>query len=107
MLHSELEEEHARWERFNDDAAEAVRLANSEAFCAKIVARVDDVNRRWRQLQQALKMQIDGLIEARQRAEEFAEIQLGLRQQIRAAESALNDAVGLRLACPCKMRRKF
>jgi len=65
MLHSELLDERPRWVRFNDDAAEAVRLAQSEAFCTRIVASVDDLNRRWRQLELTLEGRLTALEEAR------------------------------------------
>lgn len=94
MLQSELADEQPRWERFNDDASEVVRLAESESFRGKTVDRVDELNRRWRQFEQSLTHRLGAMTEARQRVETFDALQRKLRQKIRRSEMELNDVAG-------------
>jgi hypothetical protein len=65
MLQVELQDEPVRWACFNEDASGVVRLTQSEAFCSRIVAKVDDLNRRWRQFEQSLATRLTALTEAR------------------------------------------
>ncbi|KAI3410026.1 hypothetical protein GPALN_006390 [Globodera pallida] len=96
MLEAEFVDERPHWERFNDDAAEVVRLADSEPFCAKIVARVDELNRRWRQLEQSLTARVNGLGASRRTTEEFDLLLRELQRKVRSVELSLNETAGLR-----------
>ncbi|KAL3114470.1 hypothetical protein niasHT_019974 [Heterodera trifolii] len=96
MLLAEFVDERPHWERFNDDAAEAVRLADSEQFCAKIVCRVDELNRRWRQLEQRLATRVNELSESRRTADEFDALARDLQRKVRSVEQSLNEATALR-----------
>jgi hypothetical protein len=65
ILETEMADERPRWNRLNDDAIEAVKLAQSETFSARIVARMDELNRKWRELEKSLEMKLTALNEAR------------------------------------------
>jgi hypothetical protein len=87
ILGEEQRNESPRWIKFNNDAGEVVRLAaDSGTFCDQVVSRVDDLNRRWKLLEESVGKRSAEMSEARKLVSVF--------------ESLRNDILGdLKVSC--------
>ena len=83
MLQQEHQDESPKWIRFNDDAGEVVRLAESSTFCDQVVHRVDDLNRRWKQFEDVVQQRQKAIYVAKTLATELDGLHRDIRRDLK------------------------